>query len=319
MINFTVAICTYNGSSRLSEVLDSLTKQINTESLKWEIIVIDNNSTDNTAKVVQEFQSQWDFDFPLKYFFELQQGLAFARQRAVEEAQGKFIGFLDDDNIPRENWVQSAYAFGSTHPEVGAYGGKIIGDFEVEPPEDFKKMGMFLAIIERGNKAYIYQRNKGVLPPAAGLVINKQAWCDNVPKNLFLVGRIGKSMLASEDLEAVSHIQNAGWEIWYNPEMVIHHKIPSWRLEHNYLISLARGIGLARHHIRMTRLKVWQRPFFIPLYSINDIRCVILHFIKYQGNIKDNIVIATEFEFLLSSLFSPLSMLRLYYKQRSIN
>jgi glycosyltransferase involved in cell wall biosynthesis len=313
MIDFSVAICTYNGSSRLPEVLNSLKKQVNTENIRWEIIIIDNNSTDSTAKIVQDFQSQWSFSFSLKYLFEPRQGLAFARQRAVEEAKGKFVGFLDDDNLPTSNWVASAYSFGREHPQAGAYGGKIIGDFEVNPPQDFRKLATFLALVERGEKAYIYERSQGILPPAAGLVIRKQVWCEHVPKQLFLVGRVGKSMLASEDLEAVSHIQNAAWEIWYNPDMLIYHKIPSWRLERNYLISLVRGIGLARHHIRMTRLKLWQRPIFVLLYLLNDLRRIILYLIKYKGEVKNNLVVACEFEFFLSSLFSPLYLLQAYY------
>ncbi|MBW4507411.1 MAG: hormogonium polysaccharide biosynthesis glycosyltransferase HpsE [Scytonematopsis contorta HA4267-MV1] len=317
MIDFSVVICTYNGSSRLPEVLNSLKKQINTENIRWEILVIDNNSKDSTAKTIQEFQFQWLFPFSLKYVFEARQGLAFARQRAVEEANGQLIGFLDDDNLPISNWVASAYSFGREHPQAGAYGGKIIGDFEVNPPQDFRKLASFLALVERGEKAYIYERSQGILPPAAGLVIRKQVWCKNVPKQLFLVGRVGKSMLASEDLEAVSHIQNAGWEIWYNPDMLIYHKIPSWRLERNYLISLVRGIGLARHHIRMTRLQVWQRPIFILLYLFNDLRKVILYLIKYKGRVKSNVVVACEFEFFLSSLFSPLYLLQVENNKRT--
>ncbi|MDJ0553642.1 MAG: hypothetical protein QNJ68_04210 [Microcoleaceae cyanobacterium MO_207.B10] len=58
-------------------------------------------------------------------------------------------------------------------------------------------------------------------------------------------------MLASEDLEALSYIQCGGWEIWHNPDMVITHKIPPYRLEKEYLLSLVRGVGLSRHHIRI--------------------------------------------------------------------
>ena len=76
-IDFTVAIPTYNGETRLPEVLDQVRKQVDTESLQWEVIVIDNNSTDNTAKVVRKYQADWPGGCPLRYYFEAQQGAGF--------------------------------------------------------------------------------------------------------------------------------------------------------------------------------------------------------------------------------------------------
>jgi glycosyltransferase involved in cell wall biosynthesis len=70
-IDFTVAIPTYNGASRLPKLLEKLRSQVNTEHLCWEIIVVDNNSTDDTAKVVQDYQSSWLESVPLKYFLNL--------------------------------------------------------------------------------------------------------------------------------------------------------------------------------------------------------------------------------------------------------
>jgi len=313
MIDFTVAICTYNGAKRFPEVLERLraceqgTKltQVDRAQIFWEVLVVDNNSADNTAKVVQDYQADWPISFPLRYCFEPQQGLAFARQRAVMEARGKFIGFLDDDNLPNSDWIATAYAFGETHPLAGAYGGQIHGDFEVEPPSQFKKIASFLAIVERGSTPFVYQRHQGILPPGSGLVVRKQAWCENVPIRLFLTGRIGGSMLASEDLEALLYIQKGGWEIWYNPEMEIFHKIPYWRMERNQLISVVRGIGLARHHIRMLRLKAWHKPWAFPVYFFNDLRKVLYFFTRYQSLIETDVVVACEMEFLLSSLISP--------------
>ncbi len=78
-VDFTVAIPTYNGQSRLPELLERLRNQLYTEDFSWEIIVVDNNSNDNTAKVVQSYQENWSCPYPLKYCFEPQQGAAYAR------------------------------------------------------------------------------------------------------------------------------------------------------------------------------------------------------------------------------------------------
>lgn len=316
MVDFTVAIPTYNGEKRLPQVLEGLRSQTNTQHFSWEIIVVDNNSMDNTAKVVQEYQANWPTTSVLKYCFESQQGAAFARQRAVEEGSGTFIGFLDDDNIPASDWVAAAYTFGQAHPKVGAYGSQIYGQFEIEPPENFKKIACFLAIIQRGSEAHCYEPHKKMLPPGAGLVVRKQAWCKNVPRRLVLNHTRKDAGLASEDLEALLHIQKADWEIWYNPNMHVYHQIPRQRLEREYLISLFRCIGLSRHRLRMLRIKAWQRPLAFLAYQVNDLYRLILHLLKHRGALKSDLIAACEMELLWSSLGSPFYIWRKIYLDR---
>jgi glycosyltransferase involved in cell wall biosynthesis len=304
MVDFTIAIPTYNGEKRLPEVLDRLKAQIDTENIAWEILVVDNNSNDNTVKVVREYQANWS-DFPLKYYLEKRQGAAFARLKAVEEAKSELIGFLDDDNIPAVDWVSNAVAFARSHPQAGAFGSRIYGDFEVTPPHNFYRIAAFLALTDRGAKPRIYNPSKKVLPPSAGLVIRRQAWLDCVPNPPILSGRIPGSMLTGEDLEAIAHIQQAGWEIWYNSAMQVHHKIPRHRLERGYLIRFFRGIGLGRHVTRMLSIKPWQRPFAMVGYALNDLRKIAMHLYKYRNKVRTDVVAACEMELYLSCLISP--------------
>ncbi|NET37618.1 MAG: EAL domain-containing protein [Cyanothece sp. SIO1E1] len=313
MVDISVAIPTYNGSNSLPEVLERLRSQVETESLSWEVIVADNNSTDDTAQIVRHYQHTWPQTCPLRYCFVAEQGAAFARQRAVEIAQGHYIGFLDDDNLPAADWVAKAYAFGVTHPEIGAFGSQIHGAFEADPPPSFKQVAHFLAIIERGSEAHRYEPKRKILPPGAGLVVRRQAWLDTVPKRLFL-NHAGKQVgLASEDLEALLHIQKAGWEIWYNPAMVVHHKIPNSRLQQDYLTLLMRCIGLSCFYIRMLGLKAWQRPFAMPAYMANDLRKWLIHVIKYRNTYKTDLRLACEREHLASRLSSPFFLLNKAY------
>jgi len=305
-IDFTVAIPTYNGERRLPEVLDKLLKQINAEHIAWEVIVIDNNSTDQTKKVVEEYQKNWPLSHTLRYCFEPQKGLCFARKRAVEEAKGKFVGFIDDDNLPAPDWVEQAYAFGMERDRVGAYGSKIKGEFEVTPPKNFERIAPLLALTDRGTQPCIYEPNKKILPPGAGLVVRKQAWMENVPTNL-LLGPKGndKTIQRGEDLEAVLYIQKAGWELWYNPKMYVDHRIPRERLEKDYLLKLCRNTGLARYHTRMLSVKPFQRPLALLIYLLNDVRKIIVHLLKYNAAIRDDLVVACEMQLYLGCLVSP--------------
>jgi glycosyltransferase involved in cell wall biosynthesis len=311
MLVFTVAIPTYNGEKRLHKVLECLhsccidpsLEQLHIPNFCCEVIVVDNNSSDQTAKIVQEYQANWPSNSELRYFFEPEQGAAFARQKAVEEAQGELVGFLDDDNLPATDWIAAAIAFGQAHPKAGAYSSQVHGQFEVEPPQNFQKIACFLALAERGNQPHRYEPKQKILPAAAGLVVRRQAWLQSVPKRLVLNFKGREAGLASEDLEAVFHIQQAGWEIWYNPDMHVLHDIPGWRLETDYLVSLVRCIGLSRHHIRMMRLKPWQKlPVFFA-YLLKDVCYLLLHILKYQDS-KDAIA-ACERELLRSILMSP--------------
>jgi glycosyltransferase involved in cell wall biosynthesis len=322
VVDLTIAIPTYNGARRLPEVLDRLRMACQDASrvtppsrqtpegshsynFSWEVLVVDNNSTDDTAKVVQAYQSSWPQPFPLRYCFEPQQGAAFARRRAVEEANGALVGFLDDDNIPAPDWVAAAYAFGQEHPTAGAYGSRIHGDFEVTPPDNFQRLTPFLAITERGSEAQRYEPQKKVLPPSAGLVVRKQAWLESVPSQLVLTGRTPGSMLTGEDLEMLSHIQAKGWEIWYNPAMQIDHKIPQWRLKREYLMPFFRGIGLSRHVTRMLSVKPGQRSLATLAYMANDLRKIAFHLLKYGFRVRSDLIAACEMQLFVSSLVSP--------------
>jgi len=307
MVDFTVAIRAYNAGDRLPEILDKLKQQEQTEEINWEILVVDNNSQDNTPQIIQEYQANWTEKFPLRYVLEPQQGASIARRTAMEKAEGALVGFLDDDNLPAPDWVSQAYTFGQSHPQVGAYGGQIHASFEVPPPDNFKKIAVYLAIIERGRKPFCYNTHKQkVLPPGAGIVISKQAWLKSVPEKLLLTGPSGKALnLKGEDLELLACLQNAGWEIWYNPDMHLNHKIPAWRLERDYLISLAKGSGLQRNHIRMMRLKPWQRPPAFLAYLLNDTRKALSYLIKNYNAIKTDTVAACEMSLLSSILISP--------------
>ncbi|MDV3352892.1 glycosyltransferase [Leptolyngbyaceae cyanobacterium CCMR0082] len=309
--DFTIAICTYNGAQRIPAVLDRLQQQLNTQILRWEVFVIDNNSSDSTAAVVQEYQQKWSSDIPLRYLFEGRQGAAYARQLAMETAKSELVGFLDDDNLPADNWVATAYKFGQQHPHVGAYGSQIYGQFEGTLPDDFHRIQSFFALTQRGDEAHVYQPRQRVLPPSAGLVVRRQAWLKNVPRQLILTGRHDEQMLTGEDLEAIAHIRRGNWEIWHNPDMKVWHQIPARRLQRSYLLPFFRGIGLSRHVTRMLNMPSWQRPFMFWVFIASDLLKALHHVVTYRTLLQTKVVPACELEFYLCSLVSPLYIWRL--------
>ena len=315
MLDFTVAIPTYNGANRLPLVLEKLRSQINTENISWEVIIVDNNSSDNTSKIVQDYQSRFSEFVSIRYLFEPQQGAAFARLKAIQEAKGTYIGFLDDDVLPDKNWIYAAYSFCQAHPQAGAVGGQIHGDFEVEPPPEYKRVYPFLSIREHGSKPRLFEPNKLNLPTTASLVVSKKVWNESFPDHLTLSGRVGSSMVASEDYELLLYIHKNGWEIWYNPNMESYHKIPAHRLERGYLLSLGRSCGLPTYFLLTINAKSWEKPILFFRTLLGNSRRIILHLIKYRGRVRTDLIPAFELEFFLGSLLSPFYSFYLFHKQ----
>ena len=304
-LDFTVAIVTYNGATRLPDVLKKLSNQRNTETLSWEVLIVDNNSTDQTEEIIKSFQNKSSFPVTLRATFEQKQGAGYARQKAIQEARSNLVGFLDDDNLPTDNWVISAYQFAQKYPNAGAYGSQIHGKYEVEPPVDFERIKAFLAITERGNEPLLYNPKSRFLPPSAGLVVRREAWLQTVPNDCVLTGRIKDNMLTSEDLEALSYLQQSDWEIWYNPQMEMFHKIPKHRLTKDYLIKHLGGIGLSRYITRTLGIKPIFIPFIVVAYWVNDFKKMLIHILKYGLILQEDIVAAAERQLIVKSLLSP--------------
>ncbi|MGB3510843.1 MAG: hormogonium polysaccharide biosynthesis glycosyltransferase HpsE [Microcoleaceae cyanobacterium] len=312
-MDFSIVIATYNGAQRLPKVLELLKTQVLTQKIQWEILVIDNNSQDNTAQVVSNYAQKWHEGSQLRYIFEPKQGAAYARCRGVKEAKTtSLIGFLDDDNLPPANWVTEAYTFGRDRPEVGAYGGIIHAKLDTPRPPYFNQVKGYLTIYNRGGQAFQYKRDAKPrrIPPAPGAVIRKEVWQQTIPspEKLLIGGRDAKTMAAGEDAEMMFYIQNSDWEVWHNPKMEVWHHIPPYRLEKSYLLKLARGYGLSNYLTRLARYKPWQRPLIrliTPLYTIRDSVKLLKYYWQYKNILEDDFGKACELEVKIGQFYSP--------------
>src|SRR4030067_3613600 len=105
MSRLTVAICSYNRAYRLHNLVTALRAQ--KCPVPFEILIVDNNCTDNTQQVVQKLSKL--NGVPLRYIKERQQGIVYARNRAIEETKNStYLAYIDDDEFPLENWLKAA-------------------------------------------------------------------------------------------------------------------------------------------------------------------------------------------------------------------
>ncbi len=326
--SLTIAICTYNGATRLPEVLEALHNQRTTEATAWEVLIVDNNSTDDTAAIVEDYAQHWRQDVPLRYCFEPRQGTTYARQRAFQEARGTWVGILDDDNIPPPDWIAQAIAFiqQSTidRPQLGAFGGNIRPLLEAEPPPEFDRLAILLAVYDRGDRAFPYRRDapNRIVPAAPGSFIHRRAWFETVPfDRLRLGGRDeygGTFVGACEDLEALFYLQNSSWEIWHAPALYVSHRLPAHRCTRSYLVKIARTSGLSNHALRLARLGCDRHPEMLwrgLLYFVSDGLKLVIYLWRTRTQ-RDRLAVACDRAAHLGRWLSPLICGSIFRRER---
>jgi glycosyltransferase involved in cell wall biosynthesis len=130
-MRITVVLCTYNRDQSLRSALNSVAASVLPESVEWEVLVVDNNSTDQTRKVVEEFRNRHLGRF--RYLFEVQQGKSHALNSGIREAQGNILAFMDDDVTVHPNWLLNLTAALRNDEWAGA-GGRIVPKWTFSPP-----------------------------------------------------------------------------------------------------------------------------------------------------------------------------------------
>jgi glucosyl-dolichyl phosphate glucuronosyltransferase len=253
-----IIICTYNNADLLERTLAKLAKQRFSSSCSWTTLVVDNNCTDHTASVVNAYIHTETIP-GLRLIVEPKQGLTQARLCGINQTSSEWVAFVDDDCLLAEDWVEQAIAFATSHPQCGAFGGKVILEWETPPSPTLVKRARSFAANDRGETTQQLSRQNFHIP-GAGLVMQRKAleqsgWLEKQ----FLSDREGKKLSSGGDSEIVLRILNAGYELWYTPNCVLHHFIPAKRISETYLVKLTYGLGTSAPYIASLR---WNRSYW---------------------------------------------------------
>jgi glycosyltransferase involved in cell wall biosynthesis len=246
---FSICICTYNRAEILTHCLKSLTKISIPIGGQAEILVIDNNSVDNTMDVVDQFSKH--SPIVTKYFHEKEQGLSAARNRAIREARGDYIGFLDDECVVKPNWLEVIVA------DVDEFAPFIIGGpytgamLPGTSPKWFKTEygnAYFLAKkFERG-----YQKE---FRASGGNMILHRTVCEaqQFDRNL---GQKGKEIKLGEEMSVQDRFlsENVGTMVFYEPRIEVAHYILPEKMRLSYHARRQMEIGACHHSIRLAAL-----------------------------------------------------------------
>jgi cellulose synthase/poly-beta-1,6-N-acetylglucosamine synthase-like glycosyltransferase len=236
-LGVTIAICTYNGAARLPVTLEHLRVQIVPAERPWEVILIDNASTDNSSEIARRC---WPHDSAtqLRIVHEPQLGLSNARARAFSEAHYEVVSFVDDDNWVAPDWVETV-ALSMADPAIGGLNGLIDPVYEVEPPVWFANFRRWYAIC--GEEDLNQARREGALV-GAGMTIRRSVW-EDLRRGGFKFaaeGRCGSWLGGGEDIELFAAVRRLGWKLDINDRLRMQHFLPSERLNWKYVLRLAR-------------------------------------------------------------------------------
>lgn len=236
MISFI--ICTYNREKYIYECLSRLAK--NTAQASWEIVLVNNNSTDRTAEECQRFEADYP-EVHYSYYVETQQGLSFARNRGIAEAHGDWFVFLDDDAMVEPDYVENLQKNLKEHPETKAFGGPIDPFFEGEAPAWLSPWTMiFVSAINMGKTVKPFPKNR--YPIGANMGVCREA-IECVGAFDPSLGRVGNNLMGGEEKDLFNRIRQAGIEILYFPDIKVRHCIPPKRTTKEFIAKLGSGVG----------------------------------------------------------------------------
>ncbi|TNF49271.1 MAG: glycosyltransferase family 2 protein [Bacteroidetes bacterium] len=242
-MKLSVILCCYNSVPRLEPTLQALSDQ--KTSLSWELIVIDNNSTDDTAEVADRLWNVSGSSVPLRIVKEKTPGLSAARKKGIHEAKGELILFCDDDNHLAPNYVHQAIEIMEEDLQIGALCGYNKALIEGEIPEIVQQNLTAYACGHDGMESrYLEGRT---VPWGAGLVV-RTAFMKRIFELNFhslLSDRTGKELSSGGDTEYCYLLRLCGYRWKYDTRLSLKHAIPSDRLNIDYLQRLYRGFGQA--------------------------------------------------------------------------
>jgi glucosyl-dolichyl phosphate glucuronosyltransferase len=245
-MDITVILCTFNRNESLAKALASTAVQELPASVTWEVLVVDNNSTDQTRHVVEQFSQ--DHPGRYRYLFEPRQGKSYALNTAIRQAQGEVLAFIDDDVVAESAWLQNLTAH-LRRGDCAGIAGRILPEKSFVPPP------------------WIPIRERYALAPLAVFTPNLEAGpLHDSPfgANMAFHRRMfekyggfrndlgpqpgGASPQKSEDSEFGQRVLTAGEKLRYEPSAIVYHSVPAERLQKQYFLTWWRD--KARSDIR---------------------------------------------------------------------
>jgi glycosyltransferase involved in cell wall biosynthesis len=259
--------------------------QLEYPSENVEIIIVDNNSTDNTLNVSKSVIDSLNFPFTVSTISERRQGLNYARDAGLNAARYENAVFCDDDNWLDARYLTVADQLLRKHTDAGIFGGYGIAVTEVTPPQWFDEVSSGYAV---GKKAQGegYLEDRGSFVAGAGMIIRLSVWhkLKSVSFGNFLSDRKGSQMSSAGDLELCLAARLAGFRIYYSEALCFHHFIPAERLTWEYVqrgcIGYAKTVNVIESYLYIMRGDIDTKSRIKTHFNLGVVRNVLLSYLK---------------------------------------
>ena len=236
----SVLICTYNREKYIGNLLESIAANDLAKS-EYEIVLVDNNCTDNTKGVCEAFAVA-NKDVRFRYCVEPEQGLSAARNKAIKEAAGDVLLYVDDDALVDSWYLRTVAEYLAQHPEISAIGGPIIPLYETEEPKwmTHYTKELLCGYLYFGDKEHSFPGDRY---PGGGNAAYRAEVFQQVGLFNTDLGRKGDGLMGSEEKDIFDKMKARGMRFMYLPKMILHHIIPQKKLERDYFDRLTYQIG----------------------------------------------------------------------------
>jgi glucosyl-dolichyl phosphate glucuronosyltransferase len=249
----SIVICSYNRADFIIQALESLFRQTLDKNL-FQVVVVDNNSIDNTGELVQEYINDHP-GFDLTYLTESRQGASFARNTGAAFSRAPLLCFMDDDAMAEEHYLERIIGFFKTHHDAGGLGGRIIPRYIPSKP---KWMSYHVSSLV-GNFDYSSEPTvfaPGKYPLESNMVVRKDDFDAIKGFNTDLPGVKGTLRIGGEGKDLFLRLQSMDRKIYYDPEVIVHHVVEVKKLTPEYMYRVASGIGRGES-VRTKAISQW--------------------------------------------------------------
>jgi glycosyltransferase involved in cell wall biosynthesis len=239
-MTLSIIICSYNRASYISDALTSLYVQSSGLD-NFEVIIVDNNSTDNTKEVYAQWR-QTNTNGQFTFISETKQGASFARNTGAAIAKGEWVCFMDDDAVATTDYVKNIIKHIQDQPFIVGFGGRIIPKYI---PSEPKWMSYYVSSLV-GNFDYAPTAcafENGKYPLESNMIVKKSVYDQIGGFNVNLPGVVGTLRIGGEGKELFYKIIALGHTIYYDPSICVHHVVEVKKLTSEYMYRVASGIG----------------------------------------------------------------------------
>jgi glycosyltransferase involved in cell wall biosynthesis len=237
----SIIICCYNSANRIGNTLKHISLQNVSPEISWEVIVVNNNSSDDTVEIAKSEWGKYNCSAPFLIVNEPEQGLSNARKRGVDSAKYKYLIFCDDDNWLNNDYVETVLTILENNPAIGVIGGSIQAITDLDLPDWFQSYSDWYACGNQSSREGDISDRTYVW--GAGMGVRKEVFIKisdlNIPS--FLSDRKGTSLASGGDSEISKWALLLGYKLWYTESLQLRHFIPHERLTKSYLEKLFEG------------------------------------------------------------------------------